>query len=307
MEDKHLVEYSNSNSKKTNYQNTTIKSIFERASCRAFSEKEIPNETLDRILEAGTRAPSAGNFQPFTIIKVKNHDTKQKLAKLCGKQPYISKAPVDLLFCIDWHRIDRMAEVNYAPFTASSSFKHFWVSLLDTVICAQNVTIAAESLGLGSLYIGNTLDCIRELRIIFELPKGVLPVVLLCLGYPKHKATQKKKFGINVVVHDEKYREPDDKSLDDFFENKYGDMRFKITEDRLNKLFEVCSEVHDVKYAQECIENIKKNGYINALQKNFGLFYFANLLPKGNPEFVKVIKESGFNIFEDFQPIKMDE
>ncbi len=301
MEDCDLAVYRTiAENQDSNYQNVTIKTIYERASCRVFSDKEIPAKVLDQILEAGARAPSAGNFQPYSIIKVQSNQTKQELSKLCGNQIWISKAPIDLLFCLDWHRVERMAKLHHAPFTATNSFRHFWASLHDTIICAQNICIAAESLGLGSVYIGNTFECFRELRSIFELPKGVLPVILLCMGYPKTKPRQKKKLGINIIVHDEKYRKPEDKDLIDAFRKKYSGLRFEITDEKLNKFFKVCSEVHGEQYVSECVEIIKKNGYINALQRDFGLFYFANLLPKGNPKFVKRIEESGFNVFKEF-------
>jgi len=172
---------------KKDYPNKTIRLLHQRASCRGFSDKKIELDVLQYILESGVRAPTAGNLQPYSIIKIEKDETKQKLVELCEGQSFIAKAPVDLLFCIDFHRLKRWTELEVAPFTATNSFRHFWVSLQDTVICAQNICTAAESLGLGTVYIGSVLECFRELQEMFQLPKKVFPVVLLCLGYPKTK------------------------------------------------------------------------------------------------------------------------
>lgn len=168
------------------YPNQTLKLLVERASCRSFSDKKVSPDVLQLIFAAGVHAPTGGNLQPYSIIKIENDETKQKLAEM-GEQGIIGKAPVLLLFCIDWRRIERWAKLEVAPFTATSSFRHFWISFQDTIICAQNICTAADSLGLGSVYIGTILEFFTDIRDMFQLPKGIFPVVLLCLGYPKVK------------------------------------------------------------------------------------------------------------------------
>ncbi len=166
------------------FPNQTMQLLIERASCRSFSDRKIPDETMHLLFEAATHAPTGGNLQPFSIIKIENEATKKEVTRLCGDQEFISTAPVDLLFCIDWHRLDRWAELEIAPFTATSSFRHFWIAFQDTIIAAQNLCTAADSVGLGSVYVGTVLECFRELREMLELPDGVFPVVLLAWDIP---------------------------------------------------------------------------------------------------------------------------
>ena len=109
------------------YLNHTMKLLFERSSCRDFSDRRVPSDVLEKILTAGTHAPTGGNLQPYSIIKIENEETKQRLVEL-GGQDFIGKAPVLLIFCIDLHRIQRWASLEVAPFTATSSFRHFWIS-----------------------------------------------------------------------------------------------------------------------------------------------------------------------------------
>jgi nitroreductase len=290
-------------SNKNRYPNETMKLLIERASCRNFSDKKISPDVLDLILAAGTHAPTAGNLQPYSIIKIENKETKQKLAEKC-EQRFIGKAPVLFLFCIDWHRIERWATLEIAPFTATSSFRHFWTSFQDTIICAQNICTAADSMGLGSVYIGTVLEFFSDIRDMFKLPKGVFPVVLICMGYPKTRPPPQKKLGFDVIGHSERYREMDNQKLINTFNEKYKYAKIGITEKRLETIFEVCREVHGEKFAQMCIDRIKQNGYINQAQYYFGLHYRANSMPKGNDTYLKLMKEFGFKWFKKYHPFE---
>ncbi len=287
-----------------NYSNETMKLLLERASCRNFSKKKIPHDILQYILEAGIHSPTGGNLQPYSIIKVENSETKQKLAELCGKQNFISAAPVDLLFCIDWHRIERWAKLKVAPFTATNSFRHFWISFQDTIICAQNICTAADSLGLGSVYVGTVLESFLEIKELFQLPKGVFPVVLLSLGYPESRTLPRRKLGVDMIVHNERYHEIADQKLVDAFNEKYYGLKMKITEERLETVAKVAGEVHGEEFAKKCIEQIKEDGYINWAQRYFGLHYPANYMPKGNDIYMKLMEEFGFNWFKKYYPLE---
>ena len=294
----------NSGNQHKNYPNETIKLLFTRASCRNFSKKKISHDILQYILEAGIHSPTGGNLQPYSIIKVENSETKQKLTELCGKQNFISAAPVNLLFCIDWHRIERWAKLEAAPFTATSSFRHFWISFQDTIICAQNICTVADSLGLGSVYVGTVLESFLEIKELFQLPKGVFPVVLLSLGYPETRALSRRKLGVDVIVHNERYHEITDQKLVDAFNEKYYGLKMKITEERLNAIASVAREVHGEGFAKKCVEKIKKNRYINWAQQYFGIHYPANYMPKDNDTYMKLMEEFGFNWFKKYYPLE---
>jgi len=286
------------------YPNETLKLLNQRASCRSFSAKKIPRKVLELALEAGIHSPSGGNLQPYSIIKIEEAKTSEKLARLCGNQVWIAQAPTNLLFCIDWHRLKRWAEVEVAPFTATSSFRHFWISFQDTIIAAQNICTALDSLGLGSVYIGTVLDCFRELKSMLRLPEGVFPVVLLSLGYPKARPRPKRKLGIEVIVHNEKYQQFNDKMLKQAFEKKYPDLKVEITQERLEKISEVCRRVHEEGFAQKCTKRIKEHGYINPVQRYFGLHYAADMMPLDNDEFLRIMEEFGFSWFKKYQPVE---
>lgn len=284
------------------FPNDTIGLLIKRASCRSFADKKVPPEITDMILRAGVHAATGGNLQPYSIIKIENEPTSQRLAELCENQDFIATAPVNLVFCIDFHRLERWARIEQAPFTATAAFRHFWISFQDTIIAAQNVCTAADSLGLGSVYIGTVLECFRELRDLLELPKGVFPVVLLSMGYPKVRPQPRKKLGVPVVVHDEKYHELEDRELMEAYNRKYSESTREITAERLETIENVCRAVHGDKFAARCIDRIKGQGYISQAQHLFGLHYRADQMPQRNEDFLNIMEDFGFTWFKIHKP-----
>jgi nitroreductase len=283
------------------YPNKTIELLLERASCRSFANKKIPNNILEYILRAGIHSATGGNLQPYSIIKIEKQTAKKRIAKLAG-QGFIADAPVNLLFCIDWHRLERWAKLEITPFTATSSFRHFWISFQDTIITAQNICTAADALGLGSVYIGTVLEFFPTLKRMLKLPKGVMPVVMLCIGYPKKKPVPRNKLGIDAVVHNERYHELIDKQLLEAFNQKYAGIKLDITPQRLKMIEQVCREVAGDKFAKQSIEYIKKQGYISRAQMYFGLHYIANRMPLQNEKYLKTFEKFGFNWLKKYRP-----
>ncbi|MEM3403379.1 MAG: nitroreductase family protein [Nitrososphaeria archaeon] len=286
---------------KENYPNGTIKLLYERVSVRSFQDEKVPQTLLNLILEAGLHSASAGNLQPYSIIVIKSKSKKEKLAKLC-QQAFISKAPILLMFTIDMHRLERWANLECAPFTANNSFRHFWVSFQDVIICAQSICTAAESVGLGSVYIGSVLEAFSEIRELLKLPDKVFPVVLLCIGYPKTRPLPQQKLGLRMIVHNEKYKEQDDSELLKAFNKKYERIKVKIDEERLKVVEEVCNKVQGKAFASRCLELIKRKGYINPAQYYFALHYRADLMPEGNDTYLDLMEKAGFKWFKKYNP-----
>lgn len=208
-------------------------------------------------------------MQPYSIIKIEDEEAKKKLAELNENQSFIADAPVNLLFCIDWHRLERWAELEGAPFTAKSSFRHFWISFQDTIICAQNICTAADSMG---------------------------------LGYPKSPFKQRRKLGIEAVVHDEKYQELEDDRLLELFEEKYPGVKYSASPENMEKIRKVCTYVGGEEIAEKCLKKIKEQVYINQVQRYFGLHYAASEMPLQNEEFLRIMEEFGFKWFKKYVP-----
>jgi nitroreductase len=281
--------------------NPTIALLLERGSCRAFSKRAIPAGIMEQVLTAGIHAATGGNLQPYSIIKIESKNTNARLVKLCG-QAFVGQAPVNLLFCIDWHRIERWSKLSDAPFTANRSFRHFWISFQDTIISAQNICTAADAMGLGSCYIGTVLEFLPTVKKMFKLPRGVFPVVLLCLGYPKAKPLPRKKLPVKVMVHSERYRELSDRELVKAFNEKYPGMKVSITPERLKAMESTCLKTSGQALAKAALKRIQKDGFINPAQRYFGLHYNADYMALGNDNYLKLMEKFGFHWFKKYIP-----
>lgn len=134
-----------------------IRGLFDRKSLRSFSDKAVPEEIKNLIIDAGITAPSAGNQQLYTILDIEDQSIKEKLAILCDNQPFIAAAPMVLVLlagCERWLDCYRYAGIE----AREPGLGDLLIACEDTLIAAQNMVIAAQFLGLGSCYIGDIME-----------------------------------------------------------------------------------------------------------------------------------------------------
>ena len=187
--------------------NDIIRSLHDRKSVRAFQENDIPEEAVQAILEAAVQAPSAGNQQLYTILRITNQEKKHRLSITCDNQPFIEKAKLVLIFCADcfkWYQAFR--EAGCDPRTPEEG--DLLLAVCDAVIAAQNAVVAAESLGIGSCYIGDILEQCETHRKLLSLPKYVLPAAMVVFGYPTEQQLRRekpKRVDLKYIVHENNY------------------------------------------------------------------------------------------------------
>lgn len=198
--------------------NPILQSLFDRKSVRVYEEKPIPAEMKQAILEAAAQAPSAGCQQLYTILDITDPALKEALAESCDHQPFIAKAPLVLVFCADckkWY--DAYLEAGCTPRTPGVG--DLMLAVTDTAIAAQNAVVAAESLGIGSCYIGDVLENAEAMRDALHLPQYVVPACMLVFGRPTEQQQRRPKparFAEQAVVCENTYRDrtPDELRAD---------------------------------------------------------------------------------------------
>lgn len=209
--------------------NETLQLIHKRRSVRAYSPKPVTRANKDAILAAAFRAPTAGNLMLYSIIEVENQSLKNRLAVTCDHQPFIARAPYVLLFLADlqrwWDYFIKCGAPERAEAAGLPNRKPQTGDLLlaccDALISAQTAVIAAESMGIGSCYIGDILEQYETHREMFDLPPYTLPITMLCFGYPTAAATKRKmtsRFPEEFIVHADKYRRLDAAAIDSCFQ-----------------------------------------------------------------------------------------
>ena len=184
--------------------NEVIRQLYERKSVRAFTDRPIEESVVQAILRAAVMAPSAGNQQLYTILRITDPALKERLAESCDHQPFITRGKLVLVFCADclkWH--DAFQDVGCEPRTPGPG--DLLLAVDDALIAAQNAVVAAESFGIGSCYIGDIMENIETQRDILGLPDWVFPAALLVFGYPTDQQKARRKLDrvdMKYIVHE---------------------------------------------------------------------------------------------------------
>ncbi|WP_307197024.1 NADPH-dependent oxidoreductase [Neobacillus niacini] len=185
--------------------NIAIETMLNHRSLRNYKDEPIPEPVLDMIIQAAQAAPSWINGQHVSIIVVKDKQRKKKLSELTGNQAHVDKAPVFLVFCVDFYRAGIAAEMEGYDFVIPNEIDSILIGATDAGIMLGNAITAAESLGLGIIPIGGIRRNPLEVIELLELPKYVFPLCGLCIGYGADSPLQKPRLPKESVVHHETY------------------------------------------------------------------------------------------------------
>lgn len=199
--------------------NDILAALHARKSVRAYLDKPISDADKEAILLAACAAPTAGNQQFYTILDVTDQALKDALSESCDHQPFIAQAPMVLVFCADCRRwYDAYVEAGLSPRTPGVG--DLLLAVTDAAIAAQNAVTAAESLGIGSCYIGDILEQYETHRELLRLPEYVVPCAMLVFGYPTEQQKLREKparFDLRHIVHENQYRHMDGSELREMF------------------------------------------------------------------------------------------
>ena len=204
--------------------NEIIASLHARKSVRAYLDKPIAPRDKQAILEAACQAPTAGNQQLYSIIDVTDQALKDQLAISCDNQPFIASAPLVLIFCADCRKwLNAYREAGQSPRLPGAG--DMLLAVTDASIAAQNAVVAAESLGIGSCYIGDILEQCEAHRAMLHLPKHVVPAAMLVFGYPTEQQQARPKparCAMKHIVHENAYRDMDGSELREMLSPRAG-------------------------------------------------------------------------------------
>ena len=195
--------------------NETLRLIDRRVSLRRYADRPIDSEQIDSIIHSAMRAPTAGNMMLYTILQVDDPEKKQRLAETCG-HPFIADAPLVLVFLADMQRWVDFFETNGVPAHCRETkieyrmpdVSKLLMSCCDALIAAQNSVIAAESMGIGSCYVGDIMGHAEEHRDLFDLPPFAFPMTLVCYGHrpAEFEPRRTDRFDREFIHHHESYR-----------------------------------------------------------------------------------------------------
>jgi nitroreductase len=193
--------------------NETVKQLLDHTSIRRYADKPIEQDKLDLLLQIGSRAPSAGNLQNYSLLVLDDKEKMAKIAKDAGA-PFLTKAPVCIIALVDHYRFNRLCAINDAPFpfaTADGVFIGMW----DAIVALHNIQVAAESMGLGTCYIGLILE--TDNKQLLGLPEYTFAAGMLSLGYPEKKPDLRKRLPLEAIDNKNEYQPPSDEEITDYY------------------------------------------------------------------------------------------
>ena len=253
--------------KKNNSYTIMINTILNHRSIRKYKSDKISDDILNNILVSATKASTTGNMQVYSIVVTKNEDVKSQLLGAHFNQPMVKQAPVVLTFCADFNRFNKWCELNDAK-PGYDNFLSFYTASIDALLAAQNAVIAAEENGLGICYLGTTTYMAKKIIDILQLPKGVVPVTTVVIGYADESPDLTPRLPLEAIVHYETYKDFDENSINNvYYERDNSDETKSLLKENDKKT--LAQIFTDNRYKKE--DNI----------------LFSN-------EFLKVIEEQGF-------------
>lgn len=189
----------------------TIAQINNHRSIRRFQDRAIAPDLLDEILTCGLRASNTGNMQIYSIIVTQEAEMRKKLSDLHFGQG--ASATLHLTVCVDINRYHHWCRLRGCD-EPYDNFLWLMSGTVDASLCAQNICVAAESKGLGICYLGTVLYNTAAIADLLQLPKGVVPVVSIAMGYPDEQPVLSERLELDGIVHKETYHDYSDEEID---------------------------------------------------------------------------------------------
>ena len=243
--------------------------MLKHRSIRKFKSTPISEEILAEILQAGARASTCGNMQLYSLIVTRDEAMRRKLLPCHFGQQMVVEAPCVITVCADIHRFSMWCEQRDAK-PAYDNFAWFLTATIDAMLAAQNIAIAAESHNLGICYLGTTIYTAGDIVQTLELPKGVIPVTTLVVGYPDEKPEQADRLPMDAVVHYEKYFDYTAAEIDELWaEREESELTKRLLEENgLENLAKIFTERRYVKkdnisVSQSYLALLKERGFMN--------------------------------------------
>lgn len=244
-----------------------METLNKRRSIRKYSGREVSDELLDRLLLEAERTPTMGNLQLYSVMVTRSEEMKRRLAPAHFNQPMVMGAPVVLTFCADFRRTSLWAENRKAK-PGYDNFLSFMNAATDALLYCQTFTNLAEEAGLGTCFLGTTVYMPQEIIKVLQLPRLVMPVATLTVGWPDENPSQSDRLPLEGVVHEETYHDYTPADID-----KYYSLKEQLPENKrfveINHKETLAQIFTDIRYTKKDNEAMSKTLLDTLRQQGF--------------------------------------
>ena len=240
-----------------------MESLNKRRSIRKYADKDVSNELLTRLLREAERTQTMGNLQLYSVVVTRFEEKKRQLAPAHFNQPMVTGAPVVLTFCADFRRTSRWAEERNAV-PGYDNILSFINAASDALLYTQTFCNLADEEGLGYCYLGTTVYMPQQIIDVLELPRLVMPIATITLGWPDENPPLSDRLPIESIIHEETYRDYTPELIDRFYNEKESLAENKEFVKINNK--ETLAQVFtDIRYTKKDNEAMSE-GFLEALR-----------------------------------------
>ena len=196
-----------------------MKNLENRRSIRKYANRDISEVLLNSLLAKAERTQTMGNLQLYSVVVTRDPQMKERLAPAHFNQPMVTSAPVVLTFCADFRRTSQWAE-NRQAIPGYDNFLSFINAATDALLYTQTFCNLAEEEGLGYCYLGTTVYMPQLIIDILKLPKLVMPIATITLGWPDENPPLSDRLPLQAIVHHETFRDYTPELIDDYYQEK---------------------------------------------------------------------------------------
>jgi nitroreductase len=245
----------------------TIELLLNHRSVRRYQNCAIPQEVLNRVLECGMRGPNTGNMQIYSVVVTQEPELKSQLAQLHFGQG--ASCAAYLTVCVDINRYHHWCRLRGCD-EPYDNFLWLMSGTVDASICAQNICVAAEAEELGCCYLGTVQYNTAKIAQLLDLPKGVVPVVCLSMGYPDEEPALSERLPLEGVVHYEKYHDYSDDDIEKVHEvrEQFPFNQEMVRQNKTRNLAELFTAIRypkttNVSVSRDLLDFVKQAGFMN--------------------------------------------
>ena len=196
-----------------------MKNLLTRRTIRKYAEQPVSEELLNRLLSEASRTQTMGNLQLYSVVVTRSAEMKQRLAPAHFNQPMVTQAPVVLTICADFHRTTRWCEERLAQ-SGYANFLSYQNAAIDALLYTQTLCNLMDEEGLGYCYLGTTVYQPMQIIEALQLPKLVMPVATLTVGWPAEEPALTDRLPLESFMHTETYHEPTAADIDTYYAEK---------------------------------------------------------------------------------------
>ena len=196
-----------------------MKNLLTRRSIRKYSEREVSDELLNRLMNEAARTQTMGNLQLYSVVITRSSEMKAKLAPAHFNQPMVTEAPVVLTICADFNRTSTWARCRNAE-PGYDNFLSFINAATDALLYTQPLCNLMDEEGLGYCYLGTTVYQPQQIIDVLRLPQLVMPVATITVGWPAEEPPLSDRLPLESFIHQETYNDYLAADIDTYYYNK---------------------------------------------------------------------------------------